>query len=67
MFAYQDLVEDDSDSDSEEEQKIIIDPSTYKFETKCESKPQVRPIEVPQLDLDVILCKQKKKKTYKPG
>ena len=57
LNAYQDLGDDSESSDDEEEERIVIDPSTYKFETKCESKPQVRPTEVPQLDLDVVLFK----------
>ena len=57
LNAYQDLGDDSESSDDEEEETIVIDPSTYKFETKCESKPQVRPNEVPQLDLDVVLFK----------
>ena len=55
LWDYQDLIDNNSYSSSEEEEIIIIDPSTYKFQTKCESKPQIRPYVVPQLDLDVVI------------
>ena len=43
------MIETSSDEDSEDEVPVV-DPSIYKFETKCICKPQTRPNFVPVLE-----------------